>query len=86
MKINDKILKTLRCCVQLVKAKWKHGKSLFALDILLGLIQESKAIIMMVFPAITIQLIMDAASIDAINFFFMSKTLPKVLFLLTTRS
>lgn len=69
MKINDKILKTLRCCVQLVKAKWKHGKSLFALDILLGLIQESKAIIMMVFPAITIQLIMDAASIDKVLLF-----------------
>ena len=69
MNFLKKVLNTFHCCLHLIKAKWQHGKCLFAMEILLGLIQESKAVVLMVFPAITIQMIMDITNVDKVLLF-----------------
>lgn len=65
-KIWKKIYKTFRCCVQLVRLKWKKNKCLFFLDILIGLLRESKQILNMVFPAVIIQFVTDFAHMDRV--------------------
>lgn len=66
MKTLHKISKTLRCCSQLIRMKWRRAKILFLMDILIGLFRESRMILNMVFPAVMIQLIMDYAHMDRV--------------------
>lgn len=63
-----KISKTLRCCGQLIRMKWRKGKSLFLMDVMIGLFRESRMILNMVFPAVVIQLIIDSVHMDQVLF------------------
>lgn len=66
MRALKRVNKTIRCCSLLVKMKWKKGKSLFFMDILIGLLREARMLTNMLFPAIIIQLILDRTSFDSV--------------------
>ena len=75
MKMYHKISKTLLCCGQLIRMKWRKSKSLFLMDVMIGLFRESKLILNMVFPAVIIQLIMDSTKKDLVLLWILGSSL-----------
>lgn len=66
MNFIQKILRISKNCIKAITYKWEKGKSLFLLDISIGLLRESKSIIAMLLPALIIQLVADVNKIDRV--------------------
>lgn len=66
LKRVNRVWKTVSCCGEIIRLKWSKNKTLFWMDILTGLLRESRAVLDMVFPAVVIQLIVDRAGMNRI--------------------
>ena len=66
MIIINRIYQTVRYCALLTRLKWANSKSLFFLDIVIGLFRESKVVLNMVFPAVILQFIINKTAMDHI--------------------
>jgi len=66
MKMMKKVRRTAQGCAELIRMQWQEGKSIFFMDILIGLLRESRSILTMVFPAVVIQLIADFEDMDQV--------------------